>query len=62
MSIERLATHPTLLFTGTIPYPALVSENVQKMKRCDEETGKCGAYLTNRGDGQVHEIQDVAVS
>ena len=32
VSIERLATHPTLLFTGTIPFPALVSENVQKFE------------------------------
>ena len=32
VSIERLATHPTLLFTGTIPFPALVSENVHKFE------------------------------
>ena len=32
VSIERMATRPTLLFTGTIPYPALVPENVQKFE------------------------------
>ena len=32
VSIERLATHPTLLITGAIPFPALVSENVQKFE------------------------------
>ena len=32
VSIERLGTHPTLLFTDTIPFPALVPENVQKFE------------------------------
>jgi hypothetical protein len=52
VSIERLATQPTPLFTGTLRADVFLMKMYQSLKCSDEETGKCASNLMIEDKGQ----------
>ena len=61
VSIERLATQQTLLFTGTIRFEVFLMIMYKSLKCSDEETGKCASNLMIEDEGQVLAHEGYAV-